>query len=199
MKEDKRLFEKIMRSGHKKAFKKQNSKAYYFYSRAIEVNKYSGKAYYYRAKVAKNKQAMKDFRKAILLGFKNEDAYLQLGQLYESANRNSKALITYSLGIKANPYSKCLLLRQRGIYYHKHNLYTKALKNYFKSLKCSKTVALKSDNYASIGRIYVKLNENEKAIKAFKKAKKFSSIKKRIIYSHSGKAIGLAHDRIKDY
>ena len=45
----------------------------------------------------------------------------------------------------------------------------------------------------------MKLNENEKAIKAFKKAKKFSSIKKRIIYSHSGKAIGLAHDRIKDY
>ena len=127
------------------------------------------KGYIY-AKLGEQKKAMQYFHNAIDINPSLEDAYLQLGLIFQQ-RKDSIAVIYYRNVLKINPKNK-LALFGLGSYYQETEQWNEAIKAYTHLLQIYPTYA---DAYYNIGFVHIKLGLYDVAANDFSQAISFNS------------------------
>jgi len=126
------------------------------------------KGYIY-AKLGEQKKAMQYFHNAIDINPSLEDAYLQLGLIFQQ-RKDSIAVIYYRNVLKINPKNK-LALFGLGSYYQETEQWNEAIKAYTHLLQIYPTYA---DAYYNIGFVHIKLGLYDVAANDFSQAISFN-------------------------
>ncbi|WP_244409510.1 tetratricopeptide repeat protein [Methanocaldococcus jannaschii] len=128
-----------------------------------------GKSYYL---MSDNKNSIKYFEKVLELNPNDVEALEYLGELYYEEDCE-KAINYFKKALELKPDDIDLILKVAFTYF-KLKKYKHALKYFEKALKLNPNVFELEQIYESMGRIYIYLGEDEKAIECFEKLKEIN-------------------------